>query len=173
MAPLVTGRRTPPGPDPVSDEDGFRFHALLSPNRSLSADGFRRVLAVVIGVNLINGLIYLTLGAWPVAFFCGIDILLVWVAFKISYAQGKRFERVMLTDEALWVSRVMPSGHESRWKLSPHWARVEIDRPVEHESQLKVTERGQTLILGSFLSPEERGEFAEALQRALAEAKAA
>lgn len=174
MPPIMAGKATDlNGPDPVAEKDDFRFHALLFPNRSLSADGFKRVLGVVIGVNLLNALIYLTVGAWPVAFFCGVDILIVWLAFRISYAQGRRHERVMLTEDALWVSRVLPSGHETRWKLSPYWARVLIDRPVRHETQLRIVEKGKTLILGSFLSPRERGELAEALEAALREARAA
>ncbi|NRA29665.1 MAG: DUF2244 domain-containing protein [Parvularculaceae bacterium] len=167
MAPTVTGKAGLVGPDPVSEADDFRFHALLYPNRSLSNDGFKRVLAVIIGVNLFNAFVYFTVGAWPVAFFCGIDILIVWLAFKVSYAQGRRHERVMLTDDALWISRVLPSGHETRWKLSPFWAKLSIDRPVQHDTQLKITEKGRTLIIGSFLSPKERGELASALDRAL------
>jgi len=168
MAPTVTGKAELAGPDPVDEADDFRFHALLYPNRSLTNDGFKRVLALVIGVNLMNAFIYFTVGAWPVAFFCGVDILIVWIAFKISYAQGRKHERVMLTDEALWISRVLPSGHETRWKLSPYWAKISIERPVEHDTQLKITEKGRTLILGSFLSPRERGELATALDKALA-----
>ncbi|MEM6913670.1 MAG: DUF2244 domain-containing protein [Pseudomonadota bacterium] len=167
MQPTCVGKVTPMGPDPVAADDDFRFHALLFPNRSLSADGFRRVLAVVVGVNLMNALIYFTLGAWPVAFFCGVDILIVWAAFKASYAQARRHERVMLTDDALWISRVLPSGHETRWKLSPYWTRVLIDDPVEHTTQLKLIEKGKTLILGSFLAPQERKELADAIQTAL------
>lgn len=173
MPPTVTGRSRLNGPDPVSEEEDFRFHALLYPNRSLSADGFRRVLAVVIGVNVFNAVVYFTVGAWPVAFFCGLDILIVWWAFRLSYAQGRRHERVMLTDDALWISRVLPSGHETRWKLDPFWARVEIERPVSHETQLRVIEKGRTLILGSFLSPRERGELASALADALRRFKGA
>ena len=167
MPPTVAGRARLDGPDPVSGDADFRFHALLYPNRSLSRDGFVRVLAVVVAVNVFNAAVYLNVGAWPVAFFCGIDVLVVWLAFRISYAQARRHERVMMTDDALWVSRVLPSGHETRWKLSPHWARVTIDRPVEHETQLRITQGGKTLIVGSFLSPKERGELADALDAAL------
>ena len=171
MPPTVTGRSADAGLAPVDENEDFRFHALLYPNRSLSKDGFKRVLGVVIGVNLLNGLIYFTLGAWPVAFFCGVDILVVWWAFHLSYIQGRRHERLMLTEDALWVSRVLPSGHETRWKLSPYWAKVSIERPVSHETQLKLTEKGRTLIIGSFLSPKERGELATALSHALGEAR--
>ena len=43
---------------------------------------------------------------------------------------------------------------------------------IGHESQVQVTSRGETLILGAFLSPEERGRFAEALSDALGKARA-
>ena len=172
MPPTVSGRARKEDMRPVAPDDDFAFHALLTPNRSLSWEGFKQVMAVVIAVNVVNGIIYFALGAWPVAFFCGIDIVIVWLAFTLSYAQGRRHERIMLTDDALWVSRVLPSGHETRWKLSPYWVKVEIDRPVEHESQLRLIEKGKTLIVGSFLSPKERGEVADALSAALHRAKA-
>lgn len=167
MAPTMSGRARREDMKPVDRDEDFAFHALLTPNRSLSWEGFRQVMIVVIAVNLVNGLIYFTLGAWPVLIFCGIDILIVWLAFKLSYVQGRRHERIMLTDDALWVSRVLPSGHETRWKLSPAFVQVEIERPIEHESQLTLREKGKTLIVGSFLSPKERGEVADALLVAL------
>ena len=166
MPPDAVGRAGE-APDPVAAEDDFRFHALLYPNRSLSSDGFKKVLGLVVLVNLTNGLVYFTLGAWPVAFFCGLDILIVWLAFQASYVSGRRHERIMLTNDALWVSRVLPSGHETRWRLDPLAARVVIERPVRHETQARIVQRGRTLIVGSFLSPAERGELADALDTAL------
>ena len=111
------------------------------------------------------------LGAWPVLGFCGLDILLVWMAFKLSYRQGRMRERVRVTLSDMWVARVLPSGHETRWRLQPTWTRVEIDKPVRHESQVQVISKGKKLILGSFLSPDERGDFACALRDALGRAK--
>ena len=93
---------------------------------------------------------------------------LVWLAFRLSYRQGRLCERVRMTPDDLFVSRVLPSGHESRWRLQPFWTRVAIDRPVRHESQVRLVSKGGVLILGSFLSPKERGEFADALSAALA-----
>ena len=169
MPPAQVGRaaEVAPAPDTVRAEDDFRFHALLYPNRSLSADGFKRVLGLVVLVNVINASVYFSVGAWPVAFFCGLDILIVWLAFQMSYVSGRRHERIMLTDDALWVSRVLPSGHETRWRLDPRAVRVRIERPVRHETQARLVERGRTLIVGSFLAPSERGELADALDTAL------
>lgn len=170
MPPTLTGRARADALAPVAPDDDMAFHALLYPNRSLSFGGFRQVMGLIAGVNAVNIVIYLTLGAWPVAVFCGIDILLVWLAFHLSYAQGRRHERVMLTADALWVCRVLPSGHETRWRLTPTWTRVHIDKPIGHESQIRLTQNGKTLIIGSFLSPKERGEVAAALDQALQQA---
>lgn len=170
LAPDVTGRAGELPPEARADD---AFEAALYPNRSLPNAGFIAVMAVVIGVNLTLGTAFLLAGAWPVLGFCGLDIFLVWLAFKLSYRQGRLCERVRLTADELLVSRVLPSGHESRWRLQPFWTRVAIDRPVRHESQVLLVSKGGALVLGSFLSPAERGHFAEALLRALARLKRA
>lgn len=168
MAPILRGKALD-APETGADDtgDGVFFNAILYPNRSLPNGGFIAVMAVVIAVNLFSGIYYTMLGAWPVMFFAGLDVLAVYVAFRISYRQGRHHERVLLTADELWISRVLPSGHETRWRLQPYWTRVFIDRPVEHHSQLVVSSHGKQLVLGAFLSPGERGELAEALTAAL------
>lgn len=167
LPPTAIGRARP-GEDMVPTGVTAPIDIVLYPNRSLSRDGFRTVMAVVIGVNVLNALAYYFLGAWPVIFFCGLDIVLVWLAFRLSYAQGRRQERIVLLGEQLWVSRTLPTGHETRWRLSPYWVRVAIDRPAQHESQLRLIEKGRTLIVGSFLSPAERETLADRLAQDLA-----
>ena len=116
MAPDEKGRASELSPDGA---EAGAFDALLYPNRSLPTAGFVAVMAVVIAANLTFGTAFLVLGAWPVLGFCGLDIFLVWLAFKLSYRQGRLRERVRLTADELRVSRVLPSGHESRWRLHP------------------------------------------------------
>lgn len=169
MPPAATGRAgelPAPAPAPTGEGDGC-FEAILYPHRSLPNAGFWAVMAVVIGVNLTLGLTFYAIGAWPVLGFCGLDVFLVWIAFKLSYRQGRLHEHVRVTADEMWVSRALPSGHETRWRMQPYWTRVEIDRPARHESQLCILSRGRTLVLGSFLSPKERVAFADVLQAAL------
>lgn len=166
MPAVLKGRaRDLPSPPPIAAGEDV-FEALLYPNRSLPNAGFIAVMAIVIAVNLTLGVFFFSLGAWPVLGFCGLDILLVWLAFKLSYRQGRLHERVRLSPDALWVSRVLPSGHETRWRLHPFWTDIAIDRPARHESQLRLISKGRCLILGSFLSPEERAAFADTLAAA-------
>lgn len=171
MAPSRTGRFAGTPLDEAAPEEGLLFNALLFPNRSLSHKGFWAVLGIVITVNIVSAIFYSRLGAWPVTIFCLVDIFIVWVAFRISYRQGRLHERVRLAPEHLTVSRVLPSGHESRWELQPFWTRIEIDDPVRHESQLRLISHGKVLVIGAFLAPKERGELARALQTALGKAR--
>lgn len=173
MTPCQKGRSSEAsGLDHLDAGDGTAlFDAVLYPNRSLPNAGFIAVMAVVIGANFIFGTYFYAIGAWPVIGFCGLDAFAVWLAFRLSYRQGRLRERVRVTRDEMLVARVLPSGHETRWRLHPYWTRVSIDRPIRHESQVRVTSRGGVLILGAFLSPEERGRFADALSGALGRAR--
>lgn len=168
MAPAEKGRALAPAPVPAGEADAF--DAVLYPNRSLPNAGFLVVMGVVIGANMIFGAWFFAIGAWPVIGFCGLDIFLVWLAFKLSYRQGRLHERVCVAPGAMRVARVLPSGHETRWRLEPYWARVVIDNPDTHETRVRVVSGGRSLVLGAFLSPEERMKFAAALKAALARA---
>ncbi len=156
-----------------AEDHSLLFNAILYPNRSLPNNGFKVIMAIVIAVNFFCGVYYTLLGAWPIIFFAGLDILLVWGAFKLSYRQGRMHETLKLTEEALWVSRVLPSGHETRWRLEPYWTDVQIDSPIRHGSQLLLKSHGRHLNIGSFLSPPEKAALGEALSEALHKAKSA
>ncbi len=170
MPPDVAGRARdlPASPHPV--DQGGAFEALLYPNRSLPPSGFIAVMSVVIIANVTFGAAFFAIGAWPVLGFCGLDILLVWAAFKLSYRQGRLHERVRVTPGEILVSRVLPSGHETRWRLQTFWTKLVLDRPDEHEAQVRLVSKGRSLVLGSFLSPEERAAFAETLESAMHDA---
>lgn len=172
LVPVQKGRASAASAlNELGPEGDAIFDAVLYPNRSLPNAGFIAVMTVVIAANFLFGVYFYAIGAWPVIGFCGLDVFAVWLAFKLSYRQGRLCERVRVTNDDMWVARVLPSGHETRWRLQPYWTRVSIDRPVGHESQLRVTSKGGVLVLGAFLSPEERGRFADALSSALGQAR--
>lgn len=153
------------------DRSDAVFDAVLYPNRSLPDAGFLAVMAIVIGANILFGIYFFSIGAWPVIGFCGFDVFLVWLAFRISYRQGRLRERVIIRGGEMRVSRVLPSGHESRWRLQPLWTSVVIDRPDEHEAKVRVVSKGRSLVLGAFLSPDERMSFGRSLADAVARAR--
>jgi uncharacterized membrane protein len=165
MPPAETGRGA--GPPAGAGSGAALFDAVLYPNRSLPNAGFVAVMAIVVGANFLFGVYFYAIGAWPVIGFCGLDALLVWLAFRLSYRQGRLHERIRVDAGDVLVSRALPSGHESRWRLEPFWACVVIDNPGAHEARVRLVSKGRSLVLGSFLSPEERMHFGRALDAAL------
>lgn len=143
------------------------FRAVLYPHRSLSPAGFRRLMACVGGLSLGTGLVFYLNGAWPIIGFMGLDVALLYWAFKASYRSARAHETVELTDRALIVERVDMADRRQRWTLPPTWLRVNLDEPQRPGSQITLSSHGRHLVVGSFLSPTERREFAQALRDAL------
>ena len=143
------------------------FDAVLRPHRSLGKPGFLILMSAVAAVGILVGIAFCLMGAWPVLGFCGLEVGLIYVLFRLNYREGEKHERVVLTDQGLDVARVSPHGRVSEWRLAPNWLRVSIDDPPGHDSALRLTTHGQSLIIGAFLTPEERLEVANALRAAL------
>jgi uncharacterized membrane protein len=143
------------------------FHATLEPHRSLSPTGFVILMSVIAAVAFAAGLAFALLGAWPVFGFLGLDVLLIYLAFKANYRSGRMHETLLLTEETLTVERVGPGRRRQSWSFQPYWVRVEMDDPPEHRSQITLASHGRRLVIGAFLAPEERADFARALRDAL------
>ena len=155
----------------MSHEPAPIFAATLEPHRSLSPRGFVILMTAIAGVAFGAGLAFALVGAWPVLGFFGLDVLLIYVAFKASYRSGRMHETLLLTENALTVERVGPGRRHRSWRFQPYWLRVEMDDPPEHESQLTLASHGRRLVVGAFLTPEERLELAQALGAALTQLK--
>lgn len=149
--------------------EGVLFDAVLYPHRSLSPFGFRLLMGAVIGVGLAAGIAFFAIGAWPIVGFFGLEFLLLYIAFRASYRRGRLYETVRLTANELEVRRVHPGGEAYRWSFRPpHWLNVHMDDPPRHESTVTLASHGRRVVVGSFLAPEERSDFARALKAALA-----
>lgn len=154
------------------DEDAALFDAILHPHRSLSPLGFVVLMAFVCLVSFTAGIAFLLAGAWPVFGFFGLDVLLIYIAFRLSYRSGRLYETLRLTRDSLTVQRFFPSGEVKSWTFQPYWLRVEMDDPPRTDSRLRLATHGRSLVIGSFLTPSERLEVAQALKAALATQRA-
>ncbi|WP_372003010.1 DUF2244 domain-containing protein [Tistrella mobilis] len=160
-----------------SSDGPLIFDALLTPHRSLPPSGFRWVMFGIAGVLAPMGIYFMTLGAWPVFGFCGLEILLIWLGFRASYISGRAFERLHLTHERLRVEQTDHRGRTRAHDFQPYWLRVELVEPDAGEEdgfgprELALTSHGRRLIIGHFLTPEERRDLARALETALHRAR--
>jgi len=154
-----------------NDRDDRTFRAVLMPNRSLSRTGFLVLMAGVCISCFGTGLVFLAMGAWPVFLFLGLDVLLVYVAFRLNYRSGRRYETVEVTPECLTVTKVDPSGRSQRFVLNPFWVRVLLREWPDGGNDLRLASQGRALAVGAFLSHDERRDFADALKGALVTAR--
>ena len=148
------------------------FSAVLTPHRSLSRKGFLILMTVLGLISFATGTAFLLAGAWPVFGFCGLDVLLIYFAFRLSYRRAKAYEQVTVTPSELTVRQVSHHGRISEWTLNPLW--VKLDRVVHAEfgiERLFLVSHGRRLAIAGFLGPQEKESFAIALSAALGEAK--
>ena len=147
-------------------EGKLYLDTVLRPHRSLSLQAFRLMLLVVIIVNAVIGAFFLARGAFPVTGFLGLDVLALWLAFKINYRAAKAEEHILLTPLQMQVERKSPSGAVSYYVLNPVWAKAR-----EEKLGVSIWSGGGALRVGAFLPPDERAEFARQLDLALYRAK--
>jgi uncharacterized membrane protein len=148
------------------------FSAVLTPHRSLSPTGFLLFMLVLAVASFITGMVFFLAGAWPVLGFCGLDVLLVYWAFRVNYRSARAYEQVMVTASELKLRQVSHHGRVSEWTLNPLWVRLDRVRHAEFGiERLFLVSHGRRLAIAGFLGPQEKESFAEALTAALAEAK--
>ena len=148
------------------------FSAIITPHRSLSGRGFLLVMTLVGGFSFIGGMFFFLLGAWPVIGFLGLDVVLVYWAFRANYRAAAAFEEVTVTPSELRLRRVSHRGEVAEWTLNPLWTK--LDRETNEEFgllKLVLVSRGRKFPVAGFLSPKERESFAAALSTALGEAR--
>ena len=147
------------------------FRAVLTPHRSLGPRGFMILMTAVCVVSFGAGLLFFMLGAWPVIGFMGLDVLLIYVAFKLNFRALRLYETVDLTEKALTVTRVAPSGRAQSWSFNPYWVRLSLQPRLGRSSELSIASHGKRLVFASFLTDTEREDFASALASALTAAR--
>lgn len=147
--------------------DGALFmDAVLRPHRSLSLAAFKLLLGVFIAMNVAVAAFFVAQGAYPVAGFLGLDVLVLWLAFRWNYREARRAEHVRVGAGQVHVAAFDARGRATHWVLNPAWARV------AREGKGVLIRAGKAqLRIGAFLTPHECESFAAALDGALWRAK--
>src|ERR1700743_3095984 len=164
---MTTGNGFDPDvPEPVL------FSALLTPHRSLNRTGFLLVMGLLTVISFAAGVAFLIMGAWPVFGFFGLDVLAVYIAFRINFRRARAREEITVTPSELRLRRISHRGDVMEWALNPLWVQLE---QISHEEfgieRLYLVSRGKRVSIGSFLGPEEKASFAKALRAGLATPK--
>lgn len=155
-----------------ADPDAPHFSARLTPHRSLGKNGFVALMLVTAALCIVPAMVFLAMGAWPITGFLGLDILALYVAFRLNYRSGRAREEVNVSRTRLLIRKIAPSGKIAEHLFNPFWARLDIARhPEIGVTALNVRGEGKNVSVGAFLNPADRESFALAFQGALATAR--
>ena len=144
------------------------FRAVLTPHRSLSQSGFLIVMAVLGCVSFAAGIAFTMMGAWPVFGFFGLDVALVYGAFKLNYRAARASETIEVTRDDLTITRISANGKlHSVTRLSPTWSRLDEREAPDGSVTLALTSHGRSVPVAQHLGSDARRAFAVALRAAL------
>jgi len=148
------------------------FAAVIRPHRSLGQDGFRIVMTLCCLTMVAASVPFVVLGFWPVGGFFGLDLLALYIAFRVNYRRAESFEEVVLTPLELLFRRVTHRGERREWRFNPLWTKLDRESDEDFGLQkLALVSRGERLVIAGDLSPRERESLADALGKALADVK--
>ena len=159
-------------PDIASPEPVF-FERVLWPHRSLPPRGFRALMLVLGLLSLAAGIGFVAVGAWPICGFFGLDVALLYLAFRISYRSARQRETLRLADDQFTVERVGIYGERRQWRFQPFWLRVVLEERPNQSNRLSLASHGKSVVIGDFLAPPLRRELAMNLREVLARWRAA
>jgi uncharacterized membrane protein len=144
------------------------FTASLRPHRSLGRCGFLALMSVLGGISFVVGLGFVFAGAWPVAGFLGLDLVLISAAFHAYNRAACAEERIELAEGRLLIRRRSHRGEDHAFAFNPYWVRLALMKRPDGSNELSLSMQGKRLVIAAFLSAHERTELAHKLSAALA-----
>ena len=115
--------------DPALDQPTL-FSARVTPHRSLNRTGFTVLMGFIGIVSFVAGMAFCLMGAWPVLGLFGLDVLVIYWAFRVNFRSADATERrtAGLSSRACFVTR--PTWAESPALPSAEtWSAVSNGRP--------------------------------------------
>jgi len=143
------------------------FAAELTPNRSLNRGTIRLFTTLLGFIFCLGSGVFILAGAWPISGFFCLEFLVLYLAFRACDRQGNVKETVSLGHDILTVERITADGRKTTWKFQPYWLQIGLRQETWSRSYLTLSSRGESVQLGSFLSPAEQNSLAQALEQAL------
>jgi len=133
-------------------------------NNSLSASGrllvFAFILAVSVGIATAFSLI---LGAWPILPYAGLEMLVLYCAFRYIDRHSSDYEQVTIRGSTIAIE-VHEGRRVQRLELDRYWARVVCDSAG---NRLTLRSHGREIEVGRHLCDDQRLEMARNLRRQL------
>lgn len=140
-----------------------RFSLVAQRNNSLTSSGRFHVLVFVFTVSVGIAVAFAALGAWPILPFAGLEMVVLFLAFRDVDRRAQDFERIAITDDRVRVEWREIGALRER-ELNRYWAQVVASRDGRH---VALRSHGRDLAVGRHRSDAQRLELAKDLAREL------
>src|ERR1700744_6278560 len=151
-----------------------RLHmdSVLTPTRSLPKAGLYVLIGVLAFFNVMVAIMMLAIGARPIPIFLGFDFLAVLLPFHLSYRQARRRERVQVSADEVRVVHEVGAQKRTVWRSPTAFTRVMVEARDQPELRVTLALSRRRLVVAGQISPQERADFADALEAAIRSARA-
>lgn len=145
--------------------------AEIRQNASLSPLGFKVILTVVVAFNLLVGIFFFVIGAWPAPIFLGLDVLAIWLAFRASFRAAERKERVRVSADQVEVWLESEKGRRTVWTSPTAFTGLDVEAFGQDDTKVRLRMHRRRYLVGRALSPGERANLGRALDDAIRTAR--
>jgi uncharacterized membrane protein len=143
------------------------FEAVIVPHRSLTMRALRKLLIVICIVTGASGLMFVSMGAWPVGGFTVLDLLVAAWLFHLNMRAARASEILLLSPAELRVVRISPDGRRRDVVLPPAWLNVMLEERPGRVPALLLLAQGRREEVAECLGDTEKRDLAAALREAL------
>ena len=150
-----------------ADTETVLLAVTMTPGSINDLNVVRTILLLFAGLCLIVGIIFWLIGAGPVLPFMGIEVVLLYAAYRFGLNRTRISEKIALTERALTIQRTDRKGRRQSLSFEPYWLALKTIEEPGRLAKLMLTCKGQKTELGAFLAPSERLELSRLLETSL------
>lgn len=137
-------------------------------NNSLSRSNRQWAFSFIFGVSILIALAFAAFGAWPVLPFAGLEMAVLYAAFRYLDRHAADYECLEIKEDRVRIE-IREGTAVRRVELNRHWAQVVIDDAAGRR-RLALRSHGREVELGRHLTDEERDRVGRELLQQLRKA---
>jgi|SRR5688572_30139745 uncharacterized membrane protein len=139
------------------------FSIVARRNNSLSSTGRLVVFGFIFVVSIGIALAFAALGAWMILPFAGLEMLVLYLAFRYIDRHAGDYERIEVAGERVQVEHC-EAGRTQQHEFNRSWAQVVVSGAG---SRVALRSHGRELEIGRYVNDEQRLKIALELKRQL------
>ncbi len=144
----------------VKELEATKFEILLKPNSSLTGPARVLFLGSIFFICSVIGIGFFLVGGTMILPFAGLEIILVYLAFRLSFNWSNQKQIIILSKEHVEV-RVDGLKEFFTWKEFRSFATFNVTKDDSRDEDLSFRSKGKEIYIGDFLNQEDKQRLKE------------